>query len=372
MLAVEHLQKTFPAPGGTQTVQALKDVSCRIEKGDFFALLGPSGCGKTTLLQSIAGLETPDGGVIRIDDAIVFDGDRRVVVPANRRRLGMVFQSYAIWPHMTVYDNVAFPLVYGRTKTPAGQVSPMVMQALERVRLADYADRLTPHLSGGQQQRVALARAIVHEPRLLLLDEPLSNLDARLRDAMRVELRQLVKSLGITTVFVTHDQVEAMSMADKVAVMRSGSIVQQGPPTEVYFRPESAFVANFVGHSNTIPGRVTAVETAGDLTIRRFESPLGEILSSMPSAVGAGEAGLCIIRPQAASIAPGDQAADGSNSFAGIMTARHFLGDTVDGVFRIGDTEFRLSLGPFDTTAEGAAVDLVVPRDRCIIVPAGS
>ena len=235
MLTIRALEKTYPARGGAAPVAALQDIGLTVAPGAFFALLGPSGCGKTTLLQCLAGLETPDAGIIEIGGLPIFDAAKGIAVPANRRGLGMVFQSYAIWPHMTVAENVAFPLLHGGAGLSKETVRARVMEALARVKLTGFASRLAPHLSGGQQQRVALARAIVHAPRLLLLDEPLSNLDARLRDEMRVELRQLVKALGITTIFVTHDQTEAMSMADEIALLRNGRVVQRGTSEDFYF-----------------------------------------------------------------------------------------------------------------------------------------
>jgi iron(III) transport system ATP-binding protein len=252
-----------------------------VAKGDFFTLLGPSGCGKSTTLQCIAGLESPDEGEIEMDGELVLCTRRKLLVPANRRNIGMIFQSYAIWPHMTVFDNVAFPLVHGQHQVRGIDVKRRVMRALDMVQLADYAERPSPHLSGGQQQRVALARALVHEPRLLLLDEPLSNLDAKLRDAMRVELRLLVKALGITTVFVTHDQLEAMSMSDQIALMRSGKVVQLGPPREVYLRPNSAFTADFMGRSNMIAGVLTSQPRPG---LRRLRSVSASCIAGAPPA----------------------------------------------------------------------------------------
>lgn len=367
MLSIERLEKTYPGRKDSQPVRALRGVNCNVNRGDFFALLGPSGCGKTTLLQSIAGLETPDSGVIRIKDRAVFDPDNSVMVPASRRMLGMVFQSYAIWPHMTVFDNVAFPLVHGHSRTRSGDVRKRVMAALERVQLENFADRLAPHLSGGQQQRVAVARAIVHEPELLLLDEPLSNLDAQLRDTMRDELRQLVKSLDITTVFVTHDQVEAMGMADHIAVINHGNIMQVGSPDEIYFRPNNAFVANFVGHSNRIPGRVVAVERDGTRTLRRISTAIGEIRSTAQSQVSEGEDALCIIRPQAFLLA-GTGVEE--NVFEAQLTARTFLGDFVEATADVGEMSLGIVFNSYDVTPAGQMLKLVVPYDRCIVVPA--
>jgi len=367
MLAIERLEKTYAARKGSQPVRALRGVNFDVARGDFFALLGPSGCGKTTILQSIAGLETPDSGTIRIGDRPVFDAANSVFLTASQRMLGMVFQSYAIWPHMTVFDNVAFPLVHGRDRKPREEVRKRVMTALARVKLESFADRLAPHLSGGQQQRVAIARAIVHEPRLLLLDEPLSNLDARLRDTMREELRQIVKSLGITTIFVTHDQVEAMGMADRIAVINHGEIMQIGSPSDVYFSPKNAFVANFVGRSNTISGRVTSIERAGAQTLRRVATPIGEICSTADSAVKAGDEVRCIIRPQAFS-AP---AASGEeNIFEGVLTGQTFLGDFIDATIAVGNTQLCAIFNSYDKTPRGSTIRLAVPFDRCVVVPA--
>ncbi len=366
MLKIENLIKTFAARKGGEAVRALNDVSFEVAEGDFFALLGPSGCGKTTILQSIAGLEVPDAGVIRIGDKTVFDGADSIFLPASQRHLGMVFQSYAIWPHMTVFDNVAFPLVHGRAKTPREEVRRRVLKALERVKLENFADRLAPHLSGGQQQRVAIARAIVAEPRLLLLDEPLSNLDARLRDAMREELRHIVKSLGITTIFVTHDQIEAMGMADRIAVINHGKIMQIGTPPEVYFSPANAFVANFVGRSNTIAGVVIAVDRSGADRLVKVSTPIGEICSSAETSVQTGDKVLCIIRPQAFSLTPTGMP---ENTLHGVLTEKTFLGDFADAVLTVEQTPLRVVFNSYDRTEAGAAVRLSVPFDRCVIVP---
>src|SRR5438270_9394683 len=218
-------------------MHAVRGVDISIQPGQFYTMLGPSGCGKTTTLRSIAGLERPTSGEIEIDSQLVYSAERRVMVPPHRRNIGMVFQSYAIWPHMTVFDNVAFPLVHGVRKQPRKTVEEKVMRALSLVQLDTLARRPAPMLSGGQQQRVALARAIASEPALLLLDEPLSNLDARLREDMRHEIKSLVRGLGTTTLYVTHDQLEALSMSDRVALVNDGTIVQEGAPGDVYLRP---------------------------------------------------------------------------------------------------------------------------------------
>src|SRR5437764_9623603 len=230
-----------------------------VERGQFFTLLGPSGCGKTSTLRCIAGLETPTSGSIEIDSRVVYASASRTFVPPHRRYLGMVFQSYAIWPHMTVFDNVAFPLVHGAHKQPRKTVEEKVMRALSLVQLEHVASRPAPMLSGGQQQRVALARAIASEPAVLLLDEPLSNLDAKLREDMRQEIKTLVRRLHTTTLYVTHDQLEALSMSDRVALLNDGVIVQEGAPRDVYLHPADAFAANFLGRTNLLEGSVADV-----------------------------------------------------------------------------------------------------------------
>jgi iron(III) transport system ATP-binding protein len=257
MLRVERLSKIFEN-ATDQIVGGIRDASFELEAGTFFTLLGPSGCGKTTTLRCIAGLETPDDGIIAVDDRRLFDAKARINVPVEQRAIGMVFQSYAIWPHMTVAENVAFPLTVAK-RLKRAEIAAAVKRALAVVDLDGFQERSATRLSGGQQQRVALARAIVHEPRLLLLDEPLSNLDAQLRDDMRGELKRLQTKIGITTVYVTHDQSEALALSDRIAVIDRGRISQIGSPQDIYFRPANPFVARFVGATNLLPGRVLAM-----------------------------------------------------------------------------------------------------------------
>ena len=278
MLEVQNLVKTFDgerqkrrarkeqsANGDAPArVFAVNDVSFTVEPGELFTLLGPSGCGKSTTLRSIAGLEQPDSGIVSVGGTVLFaagaGAEKRVNVPANKRGLGMVFQSYAIWPHMTVFENVAFPLrVRPRKQRPSKrEISERVERVLETMELLQYADRHATKLSGGQQQRLALARAIVIEPSLLLLDEPLSNLDAKLRESLRFELKRLQRELGITSIYVTHDQIEALSLSSNIAVMRAGEVVQLGKPRDIYENPQNKFVAEFIGTSNFIDGTVKA------------------------------------------------------------------------------------------------------------------
>jgi iron(III) transport system ATP-binding protein len=245
MIVVSSLVKEFPG-----AVRAVDDVSFEVPAGGLVTLLGPSGCGKTTTLRCIAGLENPTAGEIRIGQQVVYSNARNILLPANRRNIGMVFQSYAIWPHMTVFDNVAYPLK--STGISNNEIKERVRRALALTGLEAFSSRPAPHLSGGQQQRVALARALVPEPDVLLLDEPLSNLDAKLRESMRGELRDLQQRLRITTLYVTHDQSEALAISDYVAVMSGGKIVEFGPPEQIYERPRSRFAAEFVGVANLI------------------------------------------------------------------------------------------------------------------------
>ena len=239
-VVVEHVTKVF---GGK--VVALNDVSVKIRDGEFFVLLGPSGSGKTTLLRCIAGLERPERGRILIGEKVVFDAEAKIFLPPKERDVAMVFQNYALYPHMKVFDNIAFPLRI--RKLPKEEIRKKVIEVAKLLRIDDLLDRYPRQLSGGQQQRVALARALVRNPKVFLMDEPLSNLDAKLRVVMRAELKKLQKELGITTIYVTHDQAEAMTMADRIAILNEGRVVQIGTPSELYYKPVNLFVAGFVG-----------------------------------------------------------------------------------------------------------------------------
>ncbi len=267
-------------PNSGETVLALDDVSklygaapavdrtsLQIRRGEVFTLLGPSGCGKTTTLRLVAGLERPDGGEITLRGRLVASVPRRLFVPPNKRNLGMVFQSYAIWPHMTVFDNVAYPLRLRGEKRPV--IREKVARVLDLVGLEGLEARPATLLSGGQMQRLALCRALVYEPDLLLLDEPFSNLDAKLREQMRVELKLLQRRLGITVLFVTHDQVEALSLSDRIAVMHRGRVEQVGPPRHLYERPGTAFVRDFLGQTVILKGRVgpATADGSGPITV---------------------------------------------------------------------------------------------------------
>jgi iron(III) transport system ATP-binding protein len=247
-LVLEDVVKIFPARGGSGEVLAVDHVDVEIEKGELVTLLGPSGCGKTTTLRLIAGFEFPTQGTIRLDGQVINQE------PPHKRDMSMVFQSYAIFPHLSVYENMAYGLNVQRL--PRAEVRERVAKAMDLVELTGLENRAPNQLSGGQQQRVALARALVMEPKVLLMDEPLSNLDAKLREQMRTEIRRIQKRLGITSVYVTHDQVEAMTLSDRIVVMNEGRIEQIGSPTEIYRRPQSRFVADFIGRANFVEGTV--------------------------------------------------------------------------------------------------------------------
>ena len=317
-IRIENLTKTFKAHGGG-TTKAVDDVSIQIEPGELFFLLGPSGCGKTTLLRMIAGFIDPTAG------RIYFNNRDVTALAANKRNTGMVFQSYALWPHMSVADNVAFGLKI-RNLSKSEQ-KKRVGEALESVQMGEYADRKPTQLSGGQQQRVALARALVIKPEVLLLDEPLSNLDAKLRGELRNEIRRTCKDSGITTVYVTHDQKEAMSVADRLAILRSGIVEQVASPADAYYRPKNRFVADFLGETNIIEGTLAAssgmflVETPfGDLPLPRCDASPGSPIR-------------CSIRPESWTLARSDH----PNALRGSVVSTTFLGESTHVEAKVGE-----------------------------------
>jgi iron(III) transport system ATP-binding protein len=294
-LDVSLLSKTFPNTG-EGPAGGVQGANFALASGTFFTLLGPSGCGKTTTLRCIAGLERPDSGVIRLGDRVFFDHSSGTNVPLNLRNIGMVFQSYAIWPHMTVFENVAFPLRVAKDRRyDRGEIDRRVDDALESVELLALKSRSATRLSGGQQQRVALARAIVRKPRLLLLDEPLSNLDAALREEMRKELKRLQAQIGVTTVYVTHDQAEALEMSDRIAVMQQGRIVQLASPKDIYRNPGNAFVAGFIGSTNWLKG---IARGAGPDTVVNLNNSPSSIRCMQRNAELEGRDVLVSIRPE--------------------------------------------------------------------------
>jgi iron(III) transport system ATP-binding protein len=331
MLRIENLRKSFSG-SDRERVTAVSDVSFNVQAGQLFTLLGPSGCGKTTTLRSIAGLEHPDSGRITIDGVDVFDGSTGKVVPAYRRAIGMVFQSYAIWPHMTVRENVEFPLtvVNRRNRLAPKERNRLVEEALELRGMGAYGARPATALSGGQQQRLALARAIVGKPKLLLLDEPLSNLDAKLRERMRFEIKRLQTELGITAIYVTHDQGEALALSDEIAIMRDGVIIQQGNPNDIYNQPGSDFVADFIGSANLVFGTCTGAADTGDLIEVVLDGGV-RASGTATCALEENDPVVLVVRPESVKTTP---LADGqpapAGQLIGTVRARIFLGESVD------------------------------------------
>jgi iron(III) transport system ATP-binding protein len=323
MLSVAGVTKSFALQAGA--LRAVDDVTFHVAQAQCYALLGPSGCGKTTMLRCIAGLEPAERGRIEIGSRVVSDATADLFVPVHERSIGVVFQSYAIWPHLDVFENVAYPLRVQRPRLGRGEIAARVMEVLALVGMAAMADRPAPRLSGGQQQRVALARAIVRRPTLLLLDEPLSNLDARLRESMRKELSGLIRQIGITALFVTHDQVEALSIADRVAVMNEGRIVQEGAPAEIYDRPNSLFVARFLGAANVLPGRVKSRDRDKALIVLDAN---GHKLV-LPTDRQPGEAVDVVLRPEHMVLST-TQSADPLNAIPGRVAALAFQGGHVE------------------------------------------
>ena len=277
----------------------------------------------------------------------------------------MVFQSYAIWPHMTVFENVAFPLRHKRPRISRADIRARVARALQLVHLDGLEDRPAPYLSGGQQQRLALARALVGEPRVLLLDEPLSNLDAKLREEMRLEIRQVVERLGVTTLFVTHEQIEALTMSDVMAVMKDGLIVQEGAPADIYTRPAAAFVADFIGRSNFLEGRVVSIDGGGDAPLAQVETPIGTLTCRLEPGMRAGDAITVAVRPENVAVAPEGPAADG-NHFAGTVEIVVYVGNMLDCLVAVAGERIRLQLHPSSGLARGASVRLHLPVEHCL------
>jgi ABC-type Fe3+/spermidine/putrescine transport system ATPase subunit len=329
ILKVEGVTKLY------KDLKALDDVTFEFETG-ILSFLGPSGCGKTTLLRSIAGLEVPDAGSISIADKVQTSIERGILVPPYSREIGFVFQNYALWPHMTVFKNVAFGLKL--RKKPAAEIERKVMSALELVGLKGREERYPSQLSGGQQQRVALARSLALEPRLILLDEPLSNLDAKLREEMRVELKKLIKKVGISALYVTHDQEEAFTISDAVVVMDGGKILQYGAPDEIYNRPTHPFVASFVGHSTLVDGKVLRID--GSECVIQVPEFNGASLRS-PAAKGLSEGAACkvVIRTTEVKLSNEKFPESADNVLEGVMTGREYRGGLTDHRVQIGSKE---------------------------------
>ena len=360
MLRIEGLCTEYLNDRG-QVVKAAQDVSFTVAEGQLFTLLGPSGCGKTTTLRSIAGLERPRAGEISVNGRLVFSSSRGVFVSPNRRGFGMVFQSYAIWPHMNVFENAAFPLRVGGRRCTRAELHDRVVRVLEAVQLDQLAEREATTLSGGQQQRLALARALVMEPELLLLDEPLSNLDAKLRDRMRFELKRLQRELKITTVYVTHDQSEALALSHQIAVMGEGRIRQIGSPRDIYERPSDYFVADFVGTTNFIDGTVLGREPAG---LFRVGTEIGDIVVTAAHELRPDERVMLSVRPEDVQLT--EARPDGANVWEGRVDQKVFLGEAVDFQVKVGTRSLLSRRHPALRTPVGHAIFVQVNPERCV------
>lgn len=364
MIEVNGLVKTFIDGTGTQ-VQAVDHVSFKVEEGRFYTLLGPSGCGKTTTLRCIAGLERPDNGEINVSGAMVYSSSTGAFVPAYKREIGMVFQSYAIWPHLTVLENVAFPMRVSKEKISNDEIRKRVREALDQVEMGGLEDRMATQLSGGQQQRLALARALVRRPKVLLLDEPLSNLDAKLRERMRVELRELQRRLRITTLYVTHDQLEALSMSNTIAVMSAGVIVQHGGPREIYDHPKTQFVAQFIGSTNQISGELTAkAEGRG-----KVKTPIGELSCSLLNGLSTGAEVVVVIRPESV-VLHREKPAGTTNVIEGKVVTAMFLGEYVDCNVELGKVTLQTHQSHTLQVRRGEPIWVELPPGECLALPA--
>ncbi|MFC9557209.1 ABC transporter ATP-binding protein [Rhodococcus sp. NPDC056960] len=354
-LTVTDVNKTF---NGTQV---LHDINFTVHDGEFFTLLGPSGCGKSTTLSCIAGLDRPDTGTIALDDVVFFSGRHNSFVPPEGRNLGMVFQSYALWPHMSIADNLALPL--SLRKVPKARRDELIDDALDKVDLLHLRGRYPHEMSGGQQQRVALARALVYSPRVLLLDEPLSNLDAKLREQARAWLKALQASVGITTIYVTHDQEEALAMSDRIAVMAKGRMVQIASPTEIYDRPAAREVAAFVGSCSFLDGRVV---DAGDTYVELVDS--GQIVHARGRFDVRTSDGVSVaVRPERVTITGADApASPGVNRIRAHVRSSSYVGARYEYLLSVGDSQ--IAANCLSPTHHGD-VDLLIDPDNVFLYP---
>jgi iron(III) transport system ATP-binding protein len=367
MLDVRDLHKQYASQGG-RPGGGVFGATFQLKEGELFTLLGPSGCGKTTTLRSIAGLETPDAGRILLDGTPLFDAGTGALVPLYERDIGMVFQSYAIWPHMSVFENAAYPLKVGRPRMGSAEIRKKVLDVLARVGLESFVDRPSTHLSGGQQQRLALARALARAPKLLLLDEPLSNLDAKLREQMRHELKRLQRETGVTTVYVTHDQSEALAISDRIAVMAEGRIAQIDGPRDIYERPASEFVAEFIGRTNLVRGDLAAAVGAGAMA--EIATAAGVLRCLFPLGTEARKGLAVVVRPEHVTIDPENAPADGAaNSLSGRVVSEIYLGEMVEYVVAADSgAEFLVRTSAGRAIAVGERVRLSFAAEHTVAV----
>ena len=363
-IVVRNLTKTYRTNGGR--VLALDDVSLEVGQGEILVLLGPSGCGKTTLLRCVAGLERPDSGEILVDGRVVFSSEKKILVPPEERQLGMVFQSYALWPHMTVEANVVYPLRnYGIKKDEARERARTVLNV---VGLGEYAATFPGQLSGGQQQRVALARAIVANKGVVLFDEPLSNLDAKVRERLRLELLALQEKIRFSALYVTHDQAEATALANRITVMNVGTVAQVGTPLDIYNRPASRYVGQFIGNANEIPG--TIQKRVGDhYCVATTAGPLVGVSGAEP--LQDGSEVVVLLRPEhpRVELTNSSHQTNGVNRLHCTVERSIFMGPYVDYVVKIEATEFVLRSSEVQILEPGSTIDLTIDPDLLRIYP---
>ncbi|HOO91027.1 MAG TPA: ABC transporter ATP-binding protein [Syntrophales bacterium] len=358
-ISITGLNKDYFSDG--RRIRALADVDLTIQSNQIFTLLGPSGCGKTTLLRCIVGLETPDSGEIAIGGETVWSKEKNIFIPPEKRGLNMVFQTYAIWPHMNVFDNVAYPLQ--TRKEPKKSIIEKVKRTLKFVQLEGFENRPATKLSGGQQQRVALARALVAEPKVILFDEPLSNLDAKLREETRKELRDFLTELKITAVYVTHDRVEALALSDAIAVMKDGHIIEIGSPKKIYFNSDHQFVADFIGRANLIEGKVRAVEDSYAV----IDTPIGAVTCLKSLDTTPGDTVSVCIRPEFIRVVAHDTR-ESRNIFRGRVDSLVFIGEAYEGEVFIADTPLFTKIEPTAVVEKGEEITFFFDPDHCFVL----
>lgn len=364
VVSIRELRKRFQRGDGS-VVNAIDDVSLDVLPGEFIVLLGPSGCGKTTLLRSIAGLEQPDAGQIEIHGTTNFSSERGIDVPPERRQLSMIFQSYALWPHMTAFQNIAYPLEAKRKGRPKkAEIRERVDRVLGLVGIPELGGQYPNQMSGGQQQRVALARSLVNGDGLVLFDEPLSNVDAKVREQLRVELVTMQRELGFCAVFVTHDQVEAMELAHRIAVMRDGRVAQLATPREVYERPATRYVANFIGTTNEVLGAVERIG-ADEVVV---ETPTGRIAGVPGSPFTAGDSVAALWRPERCVVTTDEPASP--NRWRATVRAAMFVGSHTEYLLQSGEHQFRTWSVDADLIDAGTDVWLSVPAEQVRVLAA--
>lgn len=365
VVRLRDVAKRFRRADG-RIANAIDGVSLDVAPGEFVVLLGPSGCGKTTLLRTIAGLERADAGEIDIHGRTVFSDTRRIEMPPEKRNLSMIFQSYALWPHLTVFDNIAYPLRSRGQRLSKAEIGEKVRRIMGMVGIDELGRQYPNQLSGGQQQRVALARALVDGGDLVLFDEPLSNVDAKVRETLRRELLEMQRTLGFAAVYVTHDQNEAMELAHRVAVMGGGRVQQLGAPADIYSRPTSRYVANFIGTTNEIPATVRSID--GDSVV--LDTETGQAVGVVAvEEIAAGDEVVACFRPEYAAV--GDRSGEG-NVWPAVVERVLFLGAMTETVLRLGPTEQRVRITTLGEPChhEGEELALRVPSERLRVLPA--